>query len=913
MGRPTQLTERYAGGTGYRSRFSLGFFHGDPGSGALNPCGVDAVLGTPARVDLTSEWVDGVAWPGCASLHWTSTEYDGLNRPSVQRLPDGSQVTTYYTGAGTGKTTRTVQSSITGLQTEMAVIATSDGLGRLRRVREQESALESGADSVMSEYGYDALGRLLSVQVGTVGQLQPRTFAYSDAGFLTATTEPERHTQYLGYDALGSLRRSKRAGDPAHLTGSCDAGQCAELAWWYDGYGRLEKTSVLGQLVSSFTYGDTFEGGSVPVGYPSYGKVTASRGGTFFPDGFVDVTHRWAYGGPGGRPSLRTTQISGIGVSTDSFAVGYGYDTWGNLSTVDYPSWLYSTCNRSLTRHDRYDGSWLLDVSLQAGGEHAGRVASLDYSPSGRVHRVAFGEDANGSPLGWQDEEPDPDGMARPFRYSLTWQAGNPFQWTEGRYYFDGSGNVTGTGAPGASGPRRRYSYDALDRLRSFVEDYVEVESYAYDRWGNLTSRDRGGQTLSLHLEGTGAQGSGVPATNRVDTVNGLAVAWDGLGNLTRLPAVDGQRAKSFLFSADDRLLQAVDEASGTRWRYAYDASGERVVQWRRDLLDPTKEAEVRLNLRDEGGQVLSDWLLIPGESFTVEHDYVAGAGRSLAQVGWSGNEPLTSYVAVDHLGSTRLLVAEDGTSTSYLYYPQGELRSTDLPKTSHLFTSHERDLGTASSELDYMHARYYWLDGGRFISIDPVGGSIGSSQSWNRYSYALNNPLKYTDPDGKLPLPIILGVIFALGAAEYGNTPQSQSDPVVTEPAFQNSQGMRGLLGASKGAALGSAMDFAFSSSEESTESVGPPTVQENKATGDAFRDEIASGMEQEGFTVEKEVPKKTPFGPRVIDVEVSKDGEVKGGIETKSGDSPYKPSQRAKDEYLRRQGYPVDVVRDN
>jgi hypothetical protein len=107
--------------------------------------------------------------------------------------------------------------------------------------------------------------------------------------------------------------------------------------------------------------------------------------------------------------------------------------------------------------------------------------------------------------------------------------------------------------------------------------------------------------------------------------------------------------------------------------------------------------------------------------------------------------------------------------------------------------------------------------------------------------------------------------------------------------------------------------MDFAFSSSEESTESVGPPTVQENKATGDAFRDEIASGMEQEGFTVEKEVPKKTPFGPRVIDVEVSKDGEVKGGIETKSGDSPYKPSQRAKDEYLRRQGYPVDVVRDN
>ena len=50
----------------------------------------------------------------------------------------------------------------------------------------------------------------------------------------------------------------------------------------------------------------------------------------------------------------------------------------------------------------------------------------------------------------------------------------------------------------------------------------------------------------------------------------------------------------------------------------------------------------------------------------------------------------------------------------------------------------------------DYMHARYYNLNLGRFLSVDPIGGTVGSSQSWNRYSYVRNNPLNLIDPDGQ-------------------------------------------------------------------------------------------------------------------------------------------------------------------
>lgn len=58
----------------------------------------------------------------------------------------------------------------------------------------------------------------------------------------------------------------------------------------------------------------------------------------------------------------------------------------------------------------------------------------------------------------------------------------------------------------------------------------------------------------------------------------------------------------------------------------------------------------------------------------------------------------------------------------------------------------------------DYMHARYYSPNLGRFVSVDPVGVSMGSSQSWNRYSYVLNNPLKLVDPDGRTAFVFTVG-----------------------------------------------------------------------------------------------------------------------------------------------------------
>jgi len=72
----------------------------------------------------------------------------------------------------------------------------------------------------------------------------------------------------------------------------------------------------------------------------------------------------------------------------------------------------------------------------------------------------------------------------------------------------------------------------------------------------------------------------------------------------------------------------------------------------------------------------------------------------------------------------------------------------------SHKFTGKERDAETGN---DYFGARYYGSNMGRFMSVDPTGLSafMDDPQTWNRYSYAHNNPLEYVDRNGKWPTSI--------------------------------------------------------------------------------------------------------------------------------------------------------------
>jgi RHS repeat-associated protein len=143
----------------------------------------------------------------------------------------------------------------------------------------------------------------------------------------------------------------------------------------------------------------------------------------------------------------------------------------------------------------------------------------------------------------------------------------------------------------------------------------------------------------------------------------------------------------------------------------------------------------------DLNGNVVAE---MQGTTWTKGYVYLCG--QLVAQYA----DSTTHFVHKDHLGSTRLLTKVDQSVQETLdFLPYGEqLNSTST--TCHKFTGKERD---AESGLDYFGARYDSSSRGRFMSADPSMESVvlRNPQSWNRYTYTLNNPLRYIDPNGEL------------------------------------------------------------------------------------------------------------------------------------------------------------------
>ncbi len=104
-----------------------------------------------------------------------------------------------------------------------------------------------------------------------------------------------------------------------------------------------------------------------------------------------------------------------------------------------------------------------------------------------------------------------------------------------------------------------------------------------------------------------------------------------------------------------------------------------------------------------------------------------------------------------DHLTGSNVDTDSSGNVVQLLdYFPYGGTRvdehSNDY-QNDYKFTGKERDEET---NLDYYESRYYNSDIARFISVDPWEGDMNDPQSFNKYSYVFNNPIKYVDPTGE-------------------------------------------------------------------------------------------------------------------------------------------------------------------
>jgi len=146
--------------------------------------------------------------------------------------------------------------------------------------------------------------------------------------------------------------------------------------------------------------------------------------------------------------------------------------------------------------------------------------------------------------------------------------------------------------------------------------------------------------------------------------------------------------------------------------------------------------------------------------------DYIYAGNRLIAE--YQSQTGKYYYYMSDQINSTRIVTDDNGNVVySEAYGPFGGIQKnwtkTYDPKLK--FSGKERE---DYSDLDYFGARYYDHNSYRFISVDPIINkeeALANPQLWNLYSYCSNNPITFTDPDGRA---VVLGGFLAVKGLEW-------------------------------------------------------------------------------------------------------------------------------------------------
>ena len=173
----------------------------------------------------------------------------------------------------------------------------------------------------------------------------------------------------------------------------------------------------------------------------------------------------------------------------------------------------------------------------------------------------------------------------------------------------------------------------------------------------------------------------------------------------------------------------------------------------------------------------------------------------NLLVASWVASPAGWQYSTSDHLGSPRLIFNQARQIVeTHKYWPYGEDTTATPPGQRLAYALMERD--TEGTRF-YDHARNHDHVLGRFLTPDRVGGAPESPQSWNRYAYTRNNPLRFVDPSGldevdvhqHLTTTLALAAgISAPVAARIGSADQGVDEDPNTAPTAGSTEETRRL-----------------------------------------------------------------------------------------------------------------------